>query len=267
MGISKQSIFSRQVDPEEHGKLNVHYPIEEQVQDVISKAKKPCLVITPSFQDAETIYGLVPHSIMRSTDETSAQASERVSEDGILITAGAWAGLDTPIQWASVIVHRIPFGKPTQLDKEPRTHYITSRNLAIRRMRQVVGRGLRRPESECDLYICDSRYSQLGNFLPTRFSKSWREGAKKEVKLSKAERDPEIRRAALKHYGKKCHCCEKRPKIDSLLEIHHLDPVTEGERMTTLNDFIPLCANCHKAAHSEKPPIPIEQLRNMDFWH
>ena len=61
----------------------------------------------------------------------------------------------------------------------------------------MVGRGLRRPDSKCDFYICDERYSHLGNFLPVRFTKSWKEGAKKEVKLSKAERDPKIRRKAL----------------------------------------------------------------------
>ena len=194
-------------------------------------------------------------------------AAERVPEDGTLIATAAWAGLDTPIQWASVVVPRIPFGRPTELDKEQLTHYISSLNLGIRRMRQVVGRGLRRPDSECDLYICDDRYCQLGNFLPSRFAKSWREGAKKEVKLTLSERDPEIRREALKHYEKKCYCCDRKPKVDSLLEIHHLNPIAEGERETTLEDVIPLCANCHKAAHTEVPPIPIDKLREMNFWH
>ena len=137
----------------------------------------------------------------------------------------------------------------------------------MRRMRQVVGRGLRRPDSECDLYICDDRYSQLGNFLTSRFAKSWREGAKKEVKLTLSERDPEIRREALKHYEKKCYCCDRKPKVDSLLEIHYLNPIAEGEREPTLEDVIPLCANCHKAAHTEVPPIPIDKLCEMNFWH
>lgn len=93
-------------------------------------------------------------------------AAERIPEDGTLIAIAAWAELGTAVQWASVVVTRIPFSEPTELDKEQLTHYISSLNLAMRRMRQVVGRGVRRPDSECDLYICDDRYSQLGNFLP-----------------------------------------------------------------------------------------------------
>ncbi|MDA7551215.1 HNH endonuclease [Rhodobacteraceae bacterium] len=126
--------------------------------------------------------------------------------------------------------------------------------------------GAGQPDSKCDFYICDKRYSQLGNFLPARFTKSWKEGAKKEVTLSKAERSTEIRREAFKHYEKKCYCCEKKPKFDSMLQIHHLDPIAEGERQTEIEDVIPLCATCHIAAHTENPPIPIDRLREMELW-
>ena len=133
-------------------------------------------------------------------------------------------------------------------------------------MRQVIGRGLRTPDSRCDFYICDKRYSQLGNFLPTRFNASWKEGAKKTYELTKSERDPSVRREALKFYEFKCYCCDKRPKIQSMIEIHHLNPIAEGERETKVEDVLPLCRNCHSAAHSEEPPITIERLKVMDLW-
>ena len=126
-----------------------------RLEDVIAKAEKPCLVVTPSFEDARSISTKVPQAILRGEKETSAEAAMRVPDDGILIATAAWAGLDTPLRWASVVVPRIPFGKPRELDGEVLTHYISSRNLAMRRMRQVVGRGLRTPDSRCDFYICD----------------------------------------------------------------------------------------------------------------
>ena len=53
----------------------------------------------------------------------------------MLIAAGAWAGLDTPIQWASTVVPKVPFYKPTVLDDKIENHYIESKNVAVRRMR------------------------------------------------------------------------------------------------------------------------------------
>ena len=50
-----------------------------------------------------------------------------------------------------------------------------------------------------------------------------------------------------------------------MIEIHHLDPIAEGERETKVEDVIPLCRNCHNGAHSEDPPIPIERLKTMDL--
>ena len=266
LGIKTHSIYSRKIDPKHHGNLKIHYPTEQPVEAIIEATKKPCLIVPPSFEDAEALAKLMPNAVLRGRSESSAQAAERVLEEGILIATGAWAGLDTPMRWASVVVPRIPFGKPIELDGEKLTHYISSRNLAVRRMRQVIGRGLRTPESECDFYICDSRYSQLGNFLPTRFQASWKEGAKTTYELTKSERSPSVRREALKFYEPKCYCCEREPKIPSMIEIHHLDPIAEGERETKVEDVIPLCRNCHNGAHSEDPPIPIERLKTMDFW-
>ena len=40
----------------------------------------------------------------------------------------------------------------------------------------------------------------------------------------------------------------------------------EGERETQIEDVLPLCASCHRAAHSETPPIPIDRLKVMELW-
>jgi predicted HNH restriction endonuclease len=70
-----------------------------------------------------------------------------------------------------------------------------------------------------------------------------------EVVLSKAERDPALRAAALKFHGAVCKVCGE----SSLhrLDVHHLDPVSEGARRTTVRDVVVLCANHHRDAHAE----------------
>jgi Rad3-related DNA helicase len=263
MGINTKSRLSDIVEPAKHGEISVQARIDDDVIDVISSAERPCLVATPSHGLSRELGAQLPGAIFRQPDETTSEAALRVSPDGILIAAGAWAGLDTAIRWASIVVPRIPFEPPTILDEKVESRYIDSRNIAIRRMRQVVGRGIRTPDARCSIYILDERYKRLGQFLPERFKESWREGGRQDLVLSKAERDPAIRKAALKHYGCKCHACNFAPKISSLIDIHHCDPLAEGERQTTLGDVVPLCPTCHRLAHTQKPPISLEELRRQ----
>jgi predicted HNH restriction endonuclease len=69
------------------------------------------------------------------------------------------------------------------------------------------------------------------------------------VILSKAERDPGLRKAALKHYGCQCRWEACQVVLQHLLDVHHLDPVAEGERKTKLADVTVLCKNHHAEAH------------------
>jgi Rad3-related DNA helicase len=264
MGIGETSKLSSIIEPERHGEITVETPTGESVAEVLKRAEKPCLCVTPSFALANEISRQVSEAVVRLEGETAFDAASRVGSDGILVAAGAWAGLDTPIRWASIVVPRIPFERPTIIDDKVESSYLDSRNVAIRRMRQVVGRGLRSPDARCSIYILDDRIKQLGNFLPERFSQSWREGARTEVILSKAERDKAYRRAVLKKHGAVCKACGMIPKVEMQIEVHHLDPISEGERNTTLEDLVPLCANCHRLAHSERPPIPMDRLRTIN---
>ena len=43
------------------------------------------------------------------------EAAQRLGPDGVLIAAGAGAGLDTPTVWALIVVPKIPFSAPTVL--------------------------------------------------------------------------------------------------------------------------------------------------------
>ena len=125
-----------------------------------------------------------------------------------------------------------------------------------------------RPDAECNIVICDPRWQKIESFVPERFKQNWSnktfsEGARYELTLSAVERNPSVRRNALKHYGLKCYACDLVPKTANQIDIHHLDPVAEGERQTTLDDLVPLCANCHRLAHSERPPLTVEMLKAL----
>lgn len=133
----------------------------------------------------------------------------------------------------------------------------------------MIGRGLRTPDAICSVYILDARVEKLSGFIPDRFATNWiertfLEGARVEVTLSTSERHPLLRKAALKHYGSKCMVCCFTPRVDSQLDVHHLDPIAEGLRKTRLEDLAVLCANCHRLAHSIDPPMSVEQIRQVE---
>jgi predicted HNH restriction endonuclease len=49
------------------------------------------------------------------------------------------------------------------------------------------------------------------------------------------------------------------------LHVHHRNPLaeSEGARVTTLDDLVLLCPNCHAVVHAFDPPLTLEQLRGM----
>lgn len=274
LGIGKESTLSSTIEPAQHGDLRFAVNDAHEVDTpewmaavlgAIANAARPVLVVTPSHDLAQNIGAAVPGAVVRGDDETTAGAAVRVGYDGVLVAAGAWAGLDTPIQWASVVVPKVPFPMPTILDGKTESTYLSARGVAIRRLRQVFGRGLRTPNAVCTIYLFDPRARKLSGIAPSRFAQQWQErvyqeGTRGQVVLSKAERDPALRMAALRKYGCKCAGCGFMPKVSQQIEIHHLYPIAEGERKTTLADVAPLCANCHRLAHSTTPPMPLDAL-------
>ena len=266
MGIDKISHLSCSIEPERHGSLDFNMvpmviDTPEWINAVVqlaNDAPRPVLVATTSHELSSLLGDHLPAASVRTAEETVPQAAARVPLDGVLIAAGAWAGLDTPQRWRSIIVPRVPYGQPVVIDGEITTCYFDARNTAIRRLRQVIGRGLRTPDAICSIFIADARAEKLVAFVPDRFAAAWAgrasrtflEGARNLVILSKAERDPAIRRTALNHYGRKCTACGFVPRVDSQLDVHHLDPIAEGVRRTKLEDVVVLCANCHRLAHA-----------------
>jgi len=47
------------------------------------------------------------------------------------------------------------------------------------------------------------------------------------------------------------------------IEIHHLMPISNGERESTVDDVRPVCSNCHRMIHRRKEMLTIQQLKNI----
>lgn len=286
MGIDTSSSLSRIIEPGRHGHLSFSFFTDAPVDSVewlatvveqIQASDSPVLVATPSHNLAVQLGDLVSGSTVRQREETMTDAVSRMGTRDIVIGAGAWAGMDTPVQWATVVIPRVPFTGPNELfdvwkDEDgfrigdPMTSYFDSKNAATRRLKQVFGRGLRRPDARCAIVICDPRISQLDDVAPVRFREGWFEGRRVEVVQSKAERNPTLRRDALRYHGTDCQACGHQPLILREVEVHHLNPIAEamGTICTTMNDVAVLCRICHARAHKDgNNVISLEQLKEI----
>ena len=282
MGIAQPSALSCAIEPARHGSLRFHVvdvgevpdgdeALQAHVRAIVANAPPPVLVAVPSHDLANRLGAHIPDATVQHNGESASEAAARMGHSTVLIAAGAWAGMDTPTRWASIVVPRIPFGRPESIDGQVESSYLDSRNMALRRMRQVIGRGLRTPDAVCDIFITDARYRRIAAFVPRRFEPEWKagvlEGGRSEVVLSKLERDPTVRKRALRHYGPRCQGCGLSPKSLNQLDVHHLQPLADGgERLTGLQDVAVLCANCHRLAHSQRPPLAVDVIREINDY-
>jgi 5-methylcytosine-specific restriction endonuclease McrA len=234
----------------------------------ITSVPRPTLVLTTSHVDAQVLGALIPGAAVRAADEPIAETLARCPDDGILIAAGAWSGLDTPrLRWKSVVLPKAPYGPPIELNGQQLTHYIDSRVVAIRRINQGLHRGLRSPDASCELVLQDPRCSrsELREAIPERFKVDWvrlDEGGRREVTLSEAERNPAVRKMALAHYGALCSWNGCSVTGLHLLEVHHRDPISEGKRRTTLADLVVLCRNHHAEEHFRMKTAAISETQS-----
>jgi Rad3-related DNA helicase len=274
MGIRSYDPASRHVDPVQHGTLTVEITNKELTDAEkaarILAAPRPTLVLTPSHELTATLGELLPGAVVRQPAETLIDAVNRCSLDSILVAAGAWSGLDTPaLRWKSVVIPKVPYGAPVEVEGQQLTHYLDSRTTAVRRINQGLHRGLREPDAACELLILDLRANRadLREAIPARFRLPVLfEGDRREVELDAVERNPNVRTAALKHYGVVCMACGFSPRkgFERQVEVHHLIPVSTGARRTRIEtDVVVVCRNCHAAAHSQDPPLPLDDLKQL----
>lgn len=89
------------------------------------------------------------------------------------------------------------------------------------------------------------------------------------------KRNPALRAAAIDRHGLNCAACELNftSKYGGLgegyIEIHHLNPLAErndgirGTLTTSIDDVVPVCANCHRMIHRRHPALSIGELQSL----
>jgi len=101
--------------------------------------------------------------------------------------------------------------------------------------------------------------------------KLYSEGKTSKVTFQSYDRNPAARQACLEHYGYDCSICgfnfaEVYGEVGkNYIEVHHLKQIADIGQEYLLNpieDLRPVCANCHRMLHKQRPPISIEELKN-----
>jgi 5-methylcytosine-specific restriction protein A len=106
--------------------------------------------------------------------------------------------------------------------------------------------------------------------IPTKNEiRLYTEGKTRTVTSRTYDRSPHARQACIEHYGYTCCVCgfnfEKTYGAlgENYIEVHHLKPVSDiGKEyfIDPIKDLRPVCANCHRMLHKQRPPLAVEDL-------
>jgi len=219
LGLKDTSPWSTAIEPARHGQLDVvSEPWNKDAPDHWAKVaahvamlQGAVLVMVTSHEDAAQLGALLPDATVRGIDastgqmESTGQAAARMqaSQRHVLVAAGAWAGLDTPIRWRHVVMPKAPYGAPSSLDGHAVSRYVDSRNQAARRFRQGLARGLRTPDAVCTLHLMESRFerAEFVQALPIRFVAAY------QARYGTVElrtRQTEFRKRMFEKFGGRC---------------------------------------------------------------
>jgi 5-methylcytosine-specific restriction protein A len=98
------------------------------------------------------------------------------------------------------------------------------------------------------------------------------EGKATRQEVTRYERSPVNRAAAISLHGAICKACGfDFAKVygaigDGFIEVHHITPVSDlggPVLIDPLVDLVPLCSNCHRMVHRQDPPISVDELRSV----
>lgn len=96
------------------------------------------------------------------------------------------------------------------------------------------------------------------------------EGATVQQTIDRRERNKHAREECIARKGCRCMVCGFNfeavygPVGRNYIEVHHLKPIsqTDDEHEVSVDDLVPLCANCHAMAHRRSPePFTPEELK------
>ena len=100
----------------------------------------------------------------------------------------------------------------------------------------------------------------------------YQEGAVRQVLVNVYERDRAARQACISHHGVACGVCGLRfsQRYGALgagfIHVHHIVPLSDigpDAKLDPIRDLRPVCPNCHAMLHRQRPPLSIEDLREI----
>lgn len=100
------------------------------------------------------------------------------------------------------------------------------------------------------------------------------EGKVKEITTKTYDRSSLARQICIEYHGYDCAVCgfNFEQVYGSLgmdyIEVHHLKQLADiGKeyQIDPINDLRPVCANCHRMLHKQRPPLSIEELQKLLF--
>jgi ATP-dependent DNA helicase DinG len=148
----------------------------KHVSDTIKQAHEEggrCLTLVPSYNDVE---GLAPLLVDRGLSVLLHRRGEglaplidayKLKDDAVLISPSAWEGIDLPGLIDHLVIGRVPFSPPDSAREAvmgPQVWRSVIRGM--RRLKQGIGRALRRPDDVAKVWITDPRFP-----LPTTLTR------------------------------------------------------------------------------------------------
>lgn len=100
--------------------------------------------------------------------------------------------------------------------------------------------------------------------------RNYSEGKIREITIKTYDRNPIARQVCIEHHGYNCAVCGFNfgqvygDFGKNYIEVHHLRQIADiGEEyeIKPIEDLRPVCANCHRMLHKERPPLAIEELK------
>ena len=133
--------------------------------------------------------------------------------------------------------------------------------------------GISLKEDIADKLLAEIHKNKAINFKPltTEAVQRYAEGRPKTITTKTYDRSPRAREACIEHHGYNCAVCGFNfGKVygdlgDGFIEVHHLQQIADqGEEhlVDPVKDLRPVCSNCHRMLHKERPPLSIEVLIN-----
>ncbi|WP_172437719.1 helicase C-terminal domain-containing protein [Acidithiobacillus marinus] len=142
-----------------------------------STADQGVLILTPTIADVDKIAthiaatGHDSRVIAQSAEKNMAMCAHQCRENpgSILVSAGGWDGLDLPGGFQNLMIARLPIAPIDRLHEQilmekydpeaaRKILHASNKRLMISKLRQGIGRGIRRSEDCVTVWIADSRF-------------------------------------------------------------------------------------------------------------